>query len=110
MESWQDYRIGTRTTYSGRGTLINIGKVKDNFNKDKRPKCFNCNTYRCMTKKCQRSKKEWDMRKCYKCNKVEYIAKNCWAEQKIKNRSIQKELDKDQEKDDKQEGFAEGLE
>ena len=58
MESWQDYRTGTRTTYGGRDTLINIGKVKDNFNKDKKPKCFNCNTYRCMTKKCQRSKKE----------------------------------------------------
>ena len=50
------------------------------------------------------------MRKCYKCNKVEYIAKDCWAEQKIKNRSIQKESDKDKGKDDKQEGFAEGLE
>ena len=61
-----------------------------------------------MAKKCQRPKKEWDMRKCYKCNKVEYIAKDCWTEQKIKNRSIQEESD--EEKDDKQEGFAEGSE
>jgi len=48
------------------------------------------------------------MRKCYKCNKVEYIAKDCWTEQKIKNRSIQEESD--EEKGNKQEGFAKGSE
>ena len=72
MESWQDYRTSTGTTYGRRGIFIDSRKVKDNFNKDKRLKCFNCNTYRYMTKKYQRLKKEWDIRKYYKYNKVEY--------------------------------------
>ena len=46
-ESRQDYRTRTKMTYRGRGTLINIGKAKDNFNKDRKPKCFNYNVYEC---------------------------------------------------------------
>ena len=60
-----------------------------------------------MAKKYQRPKKGQDMRKCYKCDKVEHITKDCRSEQKIKNWSIQKELDK--EKDNKQKDFAKGL-
>jgi len=48
------------------------------------------------------------MRKYYKCDKVEYLAKNCRSEQKMKNRSIQKESDK--EDNNKQESFIEGSE
>ena len=50
--------MSTRTIYRRRGIHIDIGKAKDNLDKDGRPKCFNCNTYRYMAKKCQRLKKE----------------------------------------------------
>ena len=46
MESRQDYRTETGITYGERGIPIDIGKTKDNFNKDGKPKCFNCNIYR----------------------------------------------------------------
>ena len=44
-ESQQNYRIETEMTYGGRKISINIEKVKDNFDKDRRLKYFNCNTY-----------------------------------------------------------------
>jgi len=78
---------------------MDIRKIKDNFNKDRKPKYLNCNIYGYMVKKCQKPKKEQNTRKCYKCNKVGHIAKNCKSEQKMKNCSIQEETDN--EKDDK---------
>ena len=54
---------------------INIGKTKDNYNKDRRPKYFNCNKYIYIAKEC-RNKKEKEMRKCFKYEQVKYIAKN----------------------------------
>ena len=57
-ESQNNYKMSTRTIYRRRGIHIDIGKAKDNLDKDGRPKCFNCNTYRYMAKKCQRLKKE----------------------------------------------------
>ena len=83
--------MSTRTTYRRRGIHIDIGKAKDNLDKDGRPKCFNCNTYRYMAKKCQRLKKEKKTRKYYKYNKVGHIAKNCRLGQKMKNRSVQED-------------------
>ena len=35
---------------------MNIGKTKENFNKDGKPKCFNCKIYEHMAKDCQRPK------------------------------------------------------
>jgi len=61
-----------------------------------------------MAKKYQRPRKERKTRKCYKCNKIEYLAKDCKSEQKIKNRSIYEDSDK--ESDDKQKGFIRDLE
>ena len=87
-KSRNKYRIGTRTTYKGRGIPMNIGKSKDNFDKDGKPRYFNYNIYGHMVKKCWRSKKEKDTRKCYKYNKVGYLARDCRSGQKIKNRSI----------------------
>ena len=75
--------------YRGRGAFINIGKAKDNFNKNRRPKCFNCNTYRYIAKKYQKPKRERETRKYYKYNKVRYFAKGCRSGQKMKNKSIQ---------------------
>ena len=69
IEEWQDYRPGTRTTYRERGILIDIGKAKDNFDKDRKSKYFNCNIYRHIVKDYKKPRKEWDTRKCYKCKK-----------------------------------------
>ena len=49
---------------------MDIGKIKDNFNKDRRPKCFNCNIYEYMAKDYKKPKKEQDIRKCYKYVKM----------------------------------------
>jgi len=54
IESQHDYRTGTRTIYEGREASIEIGKIKNNFNKDRRLKCFNCNTYGYMAKECRK--------------------------------------------------------
>ena len=81
-------------TYRGRGALIDIGKIREYFNKDRKPQCFN-------TKKL---KKEWDTKKYYKCDKMGHIVKDCRLEQKMKNHTIQKETDN--EKHDKQESFS----
>jgi len=37
--------------YGGRDQPMDIRKSNDNF-KDRKPKCFNCNKYRHMVKKC----------------------------------------------------------
>ena len=67
-------------------------KSKDNYDKDRKPKYFNCNIYKHIVKNCQKLKKEKETRKYYKCNKVGYLTKNCKSGQKIKNRSVQKKL------------------
>jgi len=87
-KSQQDYRIGIGMTYGGRGTSMNIGKARENFNKDRKPQCFNYNIYGYMTKEFQKPKKEQNTRKCYKCDKVEHITKDCRLGQKMKNCSI----------------------
>jgi len=56
-EGRHDYKMGTGTTYSGRGQPMDIGKSNDNF-KDGKPKCFNCNKYGHMAKECRSEKKE----------------------------------------------------
>ena len=52
IKSRQDYRTETEITYRGRDIPMNIGKAKENFNKDRKPQCFNYNIYEHMTKKC----------------------------------------------------------
>ena len=56
-EGRHDYKIGTGTTYGGRGQPMDIGKSNNNF-KDGKPKCFNCNKYGHMAKECRSEKKE----------------------------------------------------
>lgn len=51
-ESRYDYRTGIGVTYGGKRVPIDIGKSRDNFDKDGKPKFFNYNTYRHMTKDC----------------------------------------------------------
>ena len=74
-EGWHDYKMETEMTYREQGQSINIGKSNNNF-KDRKPKCFNCNKYSHIAKKCWK-KKEKETRKCFKCNREEHIAKDC---------------------------------
>ena len=94
IENQHNYRTGTGIIYREKGIPIDIGKAKDNFNKDRRSKCFNCNIYRYIAKECKKPKKEQDMRKCYKCNKVEHIAKDYRLGQKIKNQMRKKTINR----------------
>jgi len=52
---------------------IDIGKTRENFDKDGKPIYFNCNIYGHMVKKYRKLMKEWDIRKYYKCDKVGHI-------------------------------------
>ena len=106
-EGCHDYKTSTRTTYGGRGQLMEIRKSNNNF-KDGKPKCFNCNKYRYMAKKFQSKKKEWKTRKCFKCDKEGHIAKDCKGKQMMKNRKVQEESDDENNK--KEEGFGDDLE
>jgi len=81
--------------FGGQETLMDIGKSRDNFDKDKKPKCFNCNIYGHLAKECRRPKKDKEMRKCYKYDKVGYLAKDCRSEQKMKIRRNQEDSDKE---------------
>ena len=80
---------------------MNIGKTKNNYNKEERPKCFNYNKYGHMMKKCQK-KKEKNPRKCFRCKKVGHIAKDYKEKQQIKTRSIKEESGDE----DKKKGFG----
>ena len=85
---------------------MDIGKFKENF-KDRKPRCFNCNIYGHLAKDYKRPKKEGDIRKCYKYKKVGYITKDCRTGQKIKNWSIQEDID--MENNNKKQSFGDGL-
>ena len=49
-ESKHDYRTKTNIIYGGKGVPIDIGKFRDNFNKDGKLSCFNYNIYRHIAK------------------------------------------------------------
>ena len=52
IENRHDYRTGLGITYRCRGASIDIGKPKNNYNKDEKPRCFNCNVYGHIAKDC----------------------------------------------------------
>ena len=52
IESRNDYRTRTEIIYKGRETSIKIGKFKNNYDKDKKLRCFNYNIYKHMAKNC----------------------------------------------------------
>ena len=72
MESGHDYKTGTETVFGGWGALMDIGKAWDSFDKNRRPRCFNCNIYGHLAKECRKLRKNKEIRKCYKCDKVEH--------------------------------------
>ena len=106
-EGRHDYKIGTGTTYGGRGQPMDIGKSNNNF-KDGKPKCFNCNKYGHMAKECQLEKKERETRTCFKCDKKGHIAKDCKGKQIMKKRKVQEESDNEDNKEEEK-GFGEDL-
>ena len=76
------------------------------------PKCFNCNKYKYMAKKCQSKKKKREMRKYFKYDEEEHIAKNCKRKLPIKNYKVQEELDNknnDGKNNDKKQNFKNNL-
>ena len=50
-EEQHDYKTSTGTTYREQSQPMDIRKSNDNF-RDRKLKCFNCNKYRHMAKKC----------------------------------------------------------
>jgi len=106
MESRHDYKTSTRTTFGGRGAPMDIGKSRNNFDKNGKPRYFNCNLYRHLAKECRRPKKERETKKCYKCDKQGHLVKDCKSKQLMKNRRIKE----DDSEDEKEKGFVEGLE
>jgi len=84
---------------------MNIGKFKDNFYKYEKPRCFNCNIYRHISKECIKLKKDKVTIKYYKYNRMAYLVKYYKLEQKMGGRGVQEESDKDD--NNKDEGFVE---
>ena len=76
IKSKHDYKTGSEITYREREIPIDIGKFKNNYNKNRKSKCFNCNIYRHIAKNCWKPKKEKKTRKYYKCYKVGHLTKN----------------------------------
>ena len=81
-EGWQDYQTGTGTTYGERGAPMDIGKAKDNFDKNERLKCFNCNVYGHIAKDYKKPKKKQDTIKYYKCEWVGHMLKTADQDKK----------------------------
>jgi len=52
IEGKQDYSIRSEIIYGRREGSMNIGKFKDNYNKDEKPRYFNYNVYRYIAKDC----------------------------------------------------------
>ena len=94
-------------TYGGQGQPIDIRKSNNNF-KDRKPKYFNCNKYKHMTKEYQSKKKEHETRKCFKCKKEGHITKDCKGTQSMKKQQVQKGSDNKDEK--KEQSFGDNLE
>ena len=107
IESQHDYKMRIETTFEGWGAPMDIRKSWDNFDKDGKPKCFNCNIYRHITKECRRLKRDREKRRCYKYDKEGHLAKDCRLEQKMKIRKNQKESDKE---DNNKKCFVKGSE
>ena len=57
-EGKQDYKIELEIIYGRKEVPIDIRKFKDNYDKDEKSKCFNCNVYKHMAKDCWKPKKE----------------------------------------------------
>jgi len=70
----------TGTIFRGKEAPMDIGKSRDNYDKEERPRCFNCNTYEHMAKEYWKPRKDKEMRKCYKCDRIGHMAKDCRSE------------------------------
>ena len=111
-EGRNSYKTSTGITYREQGQPMDIRKSNKNF-KDEKLKCFNCNKYKHMAKKCWSKKKERKTRKCFKCDKEEHIVKNCKRKQSMKKHKVQEESDNEdnnEKSNNKKQGFGDNLE
>ena len=110
-ESWYNYKMGIRMIFGGQEIPMDIGKSWDNFDENRKPRCFNCNIYGHIAKEYRKPKKDKKIRKYYKYNKVRHIAKDCRFKQKMKiRRNQEKSNESDEEENDKKKSFVKGLE
>ena len=109
MEGRNDYKTSIGTTFGGWGMPIDIGKTQDNFDEQRRPKCFNYNTYRHMARECKKLKKSRKTRKCYKYDKVGHLEKECRSKQKMIIWKNQEKID-ESDKEDEAKEFVKDLE
>jgi len=72
MESQYDYKMEIEVTYRDKGALIDIRKLRYNFDIDGKLRYFNYNTYKHIVRDYQRLKREKETRKCYKYDKCDY--------------------------------------
>ena len=72
-----DHRKSLRTKHR---IFIDIRKAKNNFDKNRKSKYFDCNIYKHITKDYRKPKKKKNIRKCYKCEKIRYITRDCRIE------------------------------
>jgi len=93
-------------TYGGQGQPMDIRKSNNNF-KDGKPKYFNCNKYKHITKECRSKKKERETRKCFKCKKEGHITKDCKGTHSMKKQEVQEGSDNKDEK--KEQSFGDNL-
>ena len=111
IESQHNYKTGMGITFGGQGIPMDIGKSWDNFDENRKPRCFNCNIYGHIAKEYRKPKKDKKIRKYYKYNKVRHIAKDCRFKQKMKiRRNQEKSNESDEEENDKKKSFVKGLE
>jgi len=59
---------------------IDIRKAKDNYDNNRKPKCFNFNVYGHMTKDCMKLRKKRETQKYYKYDKVKHLVENYRSE------------------------------
>ena len=91
-KSKHDYRTRSGIIYEDREAPIEIGKFKNNYNKERKPRYFNCNIYGHITKDCQKPRKEKETRKCYKYNKVKKLSKKLQKRTKNEEQKHTREL------------------
>jgi len=76
IEERKDYRTELEIIYGRRKASMDIGKSKDNYDKNRKLRCFNCNIYGYIAKNCWKMEKEKETRRCYRYDKVEHLIRD----------------------------------
>ena len=103
-ESRHNYRTGLEITYGEREIPIDIRKFKNNYEKNMKPRYFNCNIQQRIAKSQKKRRRLENTTNMTKQNTQQRTIE----QQKIKNKSVQE--DSDNEDNDKEECFVRGSE